>query len=180
MKTIRRNFKINYALACAKDSLRPALNCVYFTNGYIYATDAHILVRCPLDLHNIMFAEKLEGKFIHRDTFSKIYKYHIIHALDDGIDCFDRAGRRVAKYYYENIDNFPSAEVVIENAFKAKDETNVSLCFMPKYMKALDRLLLFGRNGLNFKPKVNNLNLITTIDSMGEGQVFLLMGLYKY
>lgn len=39
------NKKVQMHLACSKDDYRPETQCIFFNNGFAYATDTHILYR---------------------------------------------------------------------------------------------------------------------------------------
>lgn len=79
---IRYNFDKCYKLymACADEELRPVLGMVHFRNGFAYASDAHILVRVPIDVcwKHIDPEDKLklEGASIPAKLLKKIYSYN--------------------------------------------------------------------------------------------------------
>lgn len=65
----------NFYKAVATDNSRPAMESAYIINGFIYATDAHILVKVPAS--NWISEESLakaEGKAIHRLVLKEMAK----------------------------------------------------------------------------------------------------------
>ena len=78
---LKINFLEDYKLwkACAKkNDVRPVLEYVFFRNGYAYASDAHILVRVPLDLCTTFPDEQrelLDGYAIHGQMLKNVVKY---------------------------------------------------------------------------------------------------------
>ena len=61
-------------LLCGDDDLRPALQHVFFNQGYIVATNAHSLV--AISMNDLGFSEEiaadLEGVLMHKDQFKQI------------------------------------------------------------------------------------------------------------
>jgi hypothetical protein len=76
-KTEKRNFKTNLALACGKDDLRKPMQYVSFKDGYVYATDAHLLVKQHLSLHGFDPEEiaLMNGRCLHKDAFAELLRY---------------------------------------------------------------------------------------------------------
>ena len=92
MKKISINFQPQFQLwkACAKDDSRPAMCYVHFVGGYAYASDAHILVRIPLqELTSFEEDEQhlLDGFAIHADVLKTIVKCDSVEVKRDGGDC---------------------------------------------------------------------------------------------
>lgn len=83
----KRNFKLKMHLACGKDDLRPIMQHVFFTNGYMIATDAHVLIKAKTSVFTDFSEDEiqhLEGKFVHRDTFAKLLKVKMIEVDESG------------------------------------------------------------------------------------------------
>lgn len=80
------NKKIKIWKACAKNNeLRPSMEHIFFKNGHAYASDAHILVKIPLEAlfkveswESEEQLEKLNGYSIHSNLFQKLTKYDTI------------------------------------------------------------------------------------------------------
>ncbi len=91
MAKIRYNFNPQYKLhkACCKDELRPALQHIFFKDGYAYASDAHIAVRAKVaDITDNLDATSLDllnGYAIHSDDFQKLLKYDSIIIEKEGV-----------------------------------------------------------------------------------------------
>ena len=72
MSEQKNNFdkKVQMHLACSKNELRKEMQCVYFKDGFAYASDGIILVKnriseiSGLEKHEV---EALNGKFLHAD-----------------------------------------------------------------------------------------------------------------
>jgi len=81
MKQKLNTFTTPVHLACGTDELRPAMELVAFKNGFLYATDAKILIRQKLSIHNLDEGS-LDGKFIHRGIMVQLLKYNCIFEPD--------------------------------------------------------------------------------------------------
>lgn len=90
-KNFISSFKV-FNCAAKNDMLRPAMNHVHFKNGYVYATDAHMLVRAKIrDISTFTDEEiaLLEGKSIHANLLKKIYSHHFVEIKEDGFHASD-------------------------------------------------------------------------------------------
>ena len=85
-------------LACSKDNVfRRETECIFFNNGYTYATDTRILVRnriSEISGLNESEIEALNGKFLHADFYKDMLKYDSIMIAEDGIECKAKAMTR--------------------------------------------------------------------------------------
>jgi hypothetical protein len=108
---VKFNFTSPLHLACAKDNLRPVMECIHFINGFAYASDAHIMVKQSLELHTILNPEMLEGKSIHKKSYEQICTYDIVQACDDYILC--KGEGREAEFMYSECGKPPNFEAVI-------------------------------------------------------------------
>lgn len=95
---------------CANDELRPAMQCIYFEDGFAYAADGYIAIKQTLELHSILDKEMLEGKAIHKDSYKAIMAFEIAKAYDDCIHCQSTNGQAASFEYFkvENAPNFKS------------------------------------------------------------------------
>lgn len=108
MKT--KNFKRKLSIACSNDDLRTSLQCVYFDEGYALATDAHIIVKQSLTEHDFTKEEIeiLNGKFLHKDAFNKIYQYDQVEVTKEGFECISKNNNIKALIYFTDIESkFP-------------------------------------------------------------------------
>lgn len=101
--------------ACGTDHIRPVLSHAHIQNGYIYATNAHLLVKQKLEtVHgmNVDEVKNLEGKFLHRELLRELEKYEVvrfekehIYALKSGVE---------AKFSYSSEPGkYPNCDAVI-------------------------------------------------------------------
>jgi len=131
MKT-KTNFKIRLNLFCSQEKYMPreALKCVYFKDGFAYATDAHILIKHKLSSEDCINYEFLEDKCIHGTIFAQLLKADIIEATETGIladgELFP---------YAENIGKFPNVEM----AMPAKVEQVEQIVLNPKELNTILR-----------------------------------------
>lgn len=105
MKEGTLNFKKEFKLwkACASDLVRPVMEHVLFKDGYAYASDAHILVRVPLEECTTFDEEQralLDDRLIHKSMLKFIVGFDIvlIEKGDDDVVCLKaRAGENTVK-----------------------------------------------------------------------------------
>lgn len=124
MKTVRHNFskEVKMHLACGNDEFHTVLNYVYFSEGYAYASDSHVLVKNKIsEISN--FDEKeiklLDGMIIHNKSFKELLKYDTVKVTEDGFDCvkgnmrslirFDKGDVRTEKHLKSMINVLQSA-----------------------------------------------------------------------
>ena len=94
----KQNFISAYKIfdvAAQGDLLRPEFNFVFFKNGYVYATDAHMLVRAKIaDISG--FPEDqialLDGKAIHAKALEKLYAHKNVEIREDGFHAIEENG----------------------------------------------------------------------------------------
>ena len=129
---MRENFDKSVKMheACVSDELRPALEHIYFKDGYAYASNAAVLVKnCIEDICFVCANQRqlLNGKLLHKDHYKEILKYNTITISEEGIECVDRKSSRKAFFYFakEGEYKYPDAEKVLQNALNAKN-TSVS------------------------------------------------------
>lgn len=92
MKQKKHNFNSPMHLACSNDMIRPTLQYVNFEDGYIWATNAHIMARQSLKkVHGFDETEiqLLEGKRIHSSVFKLILQFDKIKIDFDGISAIN-------------------------------------------------------------------------------------------
>lgn len=144
-ETIKNNFdkKVQMHLACLKgDEFHKDLECVYFNNGFAYATNQQILVKnriseiCGLEPHEI---EALNGKFLHADFYKEMLKYDSIMIAEDGIEC--TKGDNKAFFYFSKFEKFPNAEKVLSNALNKPAVPLSEVSFDMKLIQRLNKAL---------------------------------------
>jgi hypothetical protein len=133
-------FKTKLHLCCADDELRPAMACIHFVGGYAYAASGCVAIKQPIDYHSILNPEFLEGKSIHKDSYSKIMSYEFAECEELGIRCKTEDGREVFfKYHDLSSQKIPNVDKVITNAVKKKIDAFETLVIgvNPEYLKDL-------------------------------------------
>lgn len=119
----KRNFRLDMHLACGADDLRPVMTNVRFKDGYMIATDAHILIKAKLE-HFTDFASDeialLEDKFINRHVFKRILSCREVRVTPEGIeDC----NLKTLYRFNPTKDKYPNIDAVIP---KDEDQTQVN------------------------------------------------------
>lgn len=151
-KNFIHGFFPNYKLhkVCADDELRPVYGYLYFKDGNVYATNAHIAIAAPLSfVSNFDDEEKyfLNGKMIHATLFAQLLKMRetYVKETENGVqfECKTNAGGTVIipLLTEEQIGKFPNVESVIAEAEKNAKELAGSLLsfvgFRPSLLAAL-------------------------------------------
>lgn len=146
MKTERFNFdkSCQMHLACSYDEdFRPSQCCVYFKDGFAYATDSHILVKnriseCSnLDQETI---DALDGKLLHRNFYKEILKYDTISVSEEGIEC--KKGSNISFFYFaKDCLKYPNAEEVIQETLNKQTVQIPEIRFSLKYFDILRKSL---------------------------------------
>lgn len=140
----KNNFdkKVQMHLACAKDDHRPEMQCIYFNNGFAYATDTHILVRnriSEISGLNESEIEALNGKFLRADFYKDMLKYDSIMIAEDGIEC--AKGNDKAFFYFSTFEKYPDAEKVLQNAMNKQTVPLPQFSFDMELMQRLNKAL---------------------------------------
>lgn len=136
------NKKVQMHLACSKDELRPEMQCIFFNNGFAYATDMHILVRnriSEISGLNESEIEALNGKFLHADFYKDMLKYDSIMIAEDGIEC--AKGNDKAFFYFSTFEKYPNAEKVLQDALNKQTVPLPQFSFDMKLMQRLNKAL---------------------------------------
>ena len=138
MANFIHGFFPNYKLhkVCADDKLRPAHGYLYFKDGNVYATDAHIAIAAPLSFVSTFSEEEqklLEGKMIHATQFAQLLKMRETHVkvIADGVrfECKTAYGETIIfpLLTEEQIGKYPNVENVIAEAEKNAKELGTQL-----------------------------------------------------
>lgn len=122
--------------ACAVGQLRPAIECAYIHNGFVYMTDLHLVVKQSLyHVHNMCDEEieNLEGKMIHRDILKYLDKCRIVEFKEDYILAHN--GTIISKINYStNSGIFPQN---IKEIISHKCGTVKQIGFNPRYLMTI-------------------------------------------
>ena len=136
------NKKVQMHLACSKDELRPAMQCIYFNNGFAYAPDTHVLVSnriSEISGLNEAEIEALNDKFLHADFYKDMVKYDNIMIAEDGIEC--TKGNDKVFFYFSTFEKYPSAEKVLQDALNKQTVPTPQVSFDMKLMQRLNKAL---------------------------------------
>lgn len=177
MDRINFNKNVKMQRACSNDELRPAMNNIYFKDGYAYATDGHILVKNALSECSTITEEQislLDGKMLSAKNYTNILKYDIITVSDDGIEAVK--GEDKAFFYFSKLDaKYPDAEKVLQN------ELNKQTVPLPEVGLNLDSLIklnaaLSGSNlcKLTFKGESSSV-IFSSMDTSSVGVIVPLL-----
>ena len=131
----------NYKLhkVCGADKLRPVYGYLYFKDGNVYATDAHMAIAAPLSfVSNFDDYEKylLNGRMIHATQFAQLLKMSETHVkeTENGVqfECKTNADQTVIipLLTEEQIGRYPNVESVISEAEKNAKELGTKLPFV--------------------------------------------------
>lgn len=158
MKNGTLNFKKDFQLwkACANDSVRPVMEYILFKDGFAYASDAHVLVRVPLEECTTFEEEQralLDDCLIHKSILKYIVGFDIVlvEKNDDGTVCLKvREGENtITVELGKNGDDlkYPNAEEILKGS---KDRTPIQkIGFNPKFIASLTAAL--GTDRLKFE-----------------------------
>lgn len=136
------NKKVQMHLACSKDESHPVMQCIFFNNGFAYATDTHTLVRnriSEISGLNEAEIEALNGKFLHADFYKDMLKYDSIMIAEDGIEC--AKGNDKAFFYFSTFEKYPDAEKVLQNALNKQTVPLPQFSFDMKLIQRLNKAL---------------------------------------
>lgn len=136
------NKKVQMHLACSVDDFRPETQCIFFNNGFAYATDTHILVRnriSEISGLNESEIEALNGKFLHADFYRDMLKYDSIMIAEEGIEC--GKGNDKAFFYFSTFEKYPDAEKVLQDALNKQAVPLPQFSFDMKLMQRLNKAL---------------------------------------
>ena len=140
----RTNFNkdVKMQCACSNDTLRPAMSCIYFKDGFAYASDAYILVKNSLQECSTISAAQIEllnDKYLPAKSYANILKYDDIIISEDGIEAI-KDGNKVFFYFAKDL-KFPDAEKVIQESLNKPKvqsfEVGLNIDMLIKLNKAL-------------------------------------------
>lgn len=146
-KQERKNFCSSFKVfkcAAQNDELRPAMNSVYFQNGYVYATDAHMLVRAKItDISNFTDEEValLEGKSIHAKLLKSVYSHNFVEVKADGFHASDEKQGWEIVYLFNDEKTAPTPpnfEVILSKSEHAElDKIGLKANLLSKLTSAI-------------------------------------------
>lgn len=115
-KTKKQTFNTKVFECCADDKLRPIMQCVFFENGYAYASDGTVAIKQTLSFQTVIDIPELDGKLLHKDSYSAVMGFEFATATPDGIDCLNANGQKAFFEYFAppETDKIPNYEAIIK------------------------------------------------------------------
>lgn len=122
----QKNFVAAYKLyeACSpkKEAYSEAFRYVWFSRGYAYASNRHIVVRA--NIKNISsFTEEeialLDGKKIERDLFKQLLKHEYVDIREDGFYAQEENKEVLYRFDSKEDIKMPKFENIIQDAIQA-------------------------------------------------------------
>lgn len=174
------NKKVQMHLACSKkNDLHKVMECVYFKNGFAYASDGHILAKNRIsEISGLEECEieALDGKLLHADFYKDMLKYDNIMIAEDGIEC-SKDGDKVF-FYFSTFDKYPNAEEVLQNALNMQTTPLPQVSFDMKIMQRLNKALFESDKCIaTFKGTSKPIVFDSTVE--GVSSIGLLMPCYN-
>jgi len=182
MKVKRINFEKSVQMhnACASDELRPAMEHIYFNNGFAYASDGVVLVKNKIEECSTIPVEQIDllnNKFLHKDAYKAILKYDTIEISEDGIEC--KKGSEKAFYYFNNDETlkYPNCEELLKRVFNMPNINTTQIGFNLSKIDGIEKSL-FDSGQCEFRFKNVDTNPYVLLESRNSNSsVGLLMPL---
>lgn len=179
----RRNFdkKVKMHLACApKDGVRKEMACIYFKDGFAYATDGCILVKNRISEISTFSEEEiaaLDGKLLPAEHYKDILKYDECLISDEGIEAVKGDDRAFFYFKDPGDGHFPNADKVLQDALNRQTVPMPEVSFRIKLMKRMaDALSNFDLCRAMFKGAGQPIVFQSTMEDVSS--VGLLMPLF--
>ncbi len=170
----KKNFISDLHLACRKDEINPILECIYFLNGYAYATDSYVMIKQSLEYSNLNGElEHLDCKAIHMDSFKEIRKHQFVEVTEDGFDCTAKNGRK-AFYPFKTFDSnveIPDFDAAIPNGITQVDQ--LGIC--PRHIAVLEKGMAGGGFLTMAFSGVGSSIVLHSVDENYQNQLALVM-----
>lgn len=134
-----------------KDGIRENLSYAYVKNGYLYCTDAHILLRQKLSIFGIddEQAKTIEGKSFHRSTLETMWKFDQVIFTEDYIECSKDKSHAKLSYGILSSENMPDIEGLLNLKLKRQKQEINSIAFNVQLLKTLTEAMLFQESSIN-------------------------------
>lgn len=166
-------------LICSDDDLRPAMNCVYFKDGFLYATNALVAVKQALHLHGINeeVAKHLDGKMLHKSHLKLMKKCDCFQIVEGGIK--SKKGMIEMVHLFTNDERYPDVESVIpRTGFAELESITVNASLMNQLQSVMFMVLDNTYKFLNVKFKGKNKVMVVTTNVPENDQVAIMMPVY--
>lgn len=155
-------FKSNIHLVASKDDLRPALTMIHFKNGYVYVTDATILIKQSLKWMGFEdeAIKMLNGKSISAVGFSMLRTASVLDIREEGIR-FRYKKALMQVNFEEDPHRYPDVEKVIAEILGKKAEAVDVVALMPDKVKKLLSAMYFESHFLaHFRGKNQGIQVV--------------------
>lgn len=129
---------------CGNDSLRPVMMNVFFNDGKVVATDAHVIMIQDLRICHGLDEDAiqvLDGKQIHKDNVADLMKCDFFEFYDDCIVGSIKGKKsKVKAEFEENPPTYPNYKAVIPSAQDSLEWYAINPTFLEKIHKAAVKL----------------------------------------
>ncbi len=137
------NNKVQMHLACIKgDKFGKEMECIYFKDGFAYASDGVILVKNRISEISGLEGNEisaLDGKFLHADFYKDMIKYDNIMIAEDGIECSKNGDKMF--FYFSKFDKYKNVDKILQNALNEKTIPLPQVSFDINLMQRLNKAL---------------------------------------
>ncbi|MFV0587521.1 hypothetical protein [Bacteroides reticulotermitis] len=175
-KVERHNFnkRIALHLVCSMDQLRVVMQCIYFKDGYAYASNGHVLIKANMsEISSFSDAEisNLDGKFLHGDSFKEIVKCDVVKISGDGFICSNRYSETL--YRFVEHKKYPNAEKLFADH---KNNALNKICCNPLLLYSLQKAVNSSTVRLEFNQ--DNLAVLVRFVNQESGEYMKSIGLW--
>jgi hypothetical protein len=142
MATFRVNFNKDakmHLIAGDNSGFRPNFDYIQFKNGFMYATDAHVLVKNKISECSNFEPEQialLEGKFIHRMDYKELLRANFVTIEADGF-LIRNNERRMKIYFAPDRENYFDCDKLFKDETKEVSKIGIRADFITRISKAL-------------------------------------------
>ena len=161
-------------LACSDDDIRPALEFISIIDNVGYATEGHLVIAINLKYCSGMtedVLEKLNGKFVHRNTWKKIIDAVELTIENDEIVYVD--GSIKAKFLYETDVKFPDVISLLNETIQKPETETSHFGFSLKLINIL--VNVFNSNEIYFLKKGQNFLAYPSVGSYQYAMICPIM-----
>lgn len=129
-------------IACDNDDLMSWIEYVFFKDGYMYATNAHVIVRNKIsECSNLSEDDiyRLNGKCLHRNVYKNILTYDFIKVEDDGIRC--QKGFESCFFQFGNVEKYPNIESTVREVLSKKPISTNEVYINPRSLNIASKCI---------------------------------------
>ena len=132
-------FKKKLNLAMSKDVMRQDLCRMYFSDGFLYVTEAHLLIRQSLSLHGFdaIDIQNLNGKYITREQYEAILKGFLHEVNETEIIAETKTGKIVIDLHTHDNKFVKTMKTVIKNIQNDNGEVTRNIGFDIRFFEII-------------------------------------------